>query len=309
MAAFFVAEEICLAAARGDLQHVKRLLERGVNINIMWEDKTPLHYATLGGHIDIVTYLVEMGADINARDKDARTPLHFASLHGHLNVVQYLTERGADINAKDCLGRTPLHWAAREGHLKIVQYLVKMGADVNARDVLGGTPLHEAATYGRLEVVRFLLEAGAEPNIQDKVGKTPADWARFNGFEEIADLIEDYARKRYIEFSRLISYIEATSLVEGEWGLLRVKVNTPSTLNLDGDLEWMNPGKVEDIANIPVKPKKAGRIPILVTVKSDVGEERRIVWVEVMRRWECHKCGARRAPDANYCWNCGAKLT
>ena len=44
---------------------------------------------------------------------------------GHLSVVQYLCEQGADKEASSHIGFTPLHWAAREGHLPVVQYLRK----------------------------------------------------------------------------------------------------------------------------------------------------------------------------------------
>ena len=57
-----------------------------------------------------------------------------AARKGHLPVVQYLCEQGADKEARDDDGSTPLLWAALNGHLPVVQYLCEQGADKEARD-------------------------------------------------------------------------------------------------------------------------------------------------------------------------------
>ena len=69
------------------------------------------------------------------------TPLLRAARYGHLPVVQYLCEQGADKEAKDRCGHTPLHLAAAKGHLPVVQYLCEQGADKEARSEGGYTPL------------------------------------------------------------------------------------------------------------------------------------------------------------------------
>ena len=61
-------------------------------------------------------------------------PLHFAAENGHLNVVEYLLNQKADINAKDSDDSTPLHRASENGHLSVVEYLVNQNADINAKD-------------------------------------------------------------------------------------------------------------------------------------------------------------------------------
>ena len=70
------------------------------------------------GNLEIVQYLVENGANINAKDDDkGRTALMFASRDGHLEVVKYLVESGANINAKTDEGWTALMSASRPRHL------------------------------------------------------------------------------------------------------------------------------------------------------------------------------------------------
>ena len=52
-------------------------------------------------HLPLLVFLLENGADLNAKDEDIWTPLHFAAVNGHLSVVQYLVNQKADINAKN----------------------------------------------------------------------------------------------------------------------------------------------------------------------------------------------------------------
>jgi len=68
----------------------------------------PLHFAANNGHVDVVRFLLEKGANVNAQDHRGRTPLHLAALDGHVDVVRFLLEKGANVNAQDHRGRTPL---------------------------------------------------------------------------------------------------------------------------------------------------------------------------------------------------------
>ena len=57
--------------------------------------------ACQNGHIEIVKYLVEHGADINKRNNDGWSPLLIVCFNGHIEIVKYLMEHGADIKDKD----------------------------------------------------------------------------------------------------------------------------------------------------------------------------------------------------------------
>ena len=87
-----------------------------------------LIYASGNGKLELVKYLVELGADITAQDNYA---LREASYEGHLPVVKYLVEHGADISAND---NQAVIYASENGHLPVVQYLVENDADVTAED-------------------------------------------------------------------------------------------------------------------------------------------------------------------------------
>ena len=82
--------QLWLAALDGDETVVKTALENGqasprqANENGL----TLLHAAAMGGHLMIVKFLVEKGANVNRRKAQGETPLFVASANGHANVVQ-----------------------------------------------------------------------------------------------------------------------------------------------------------------------------------------------------------------------------
>ena len=71
--------------------------------------------------VPIVHYLIENGANIEAKDQyNQWTPVHIACQYGHLPVVQYLIEKGTNIEAKTAYQSTPLHYACRSDSLLLV---------------------------------------------------------------------------------------------------------------------------------------------------------------------------------------------
>jgi ankyrin repeat protein len=92
--------------------------------------------------------------------------LHLESKAGHGNTIPLLLEMGADINAKDDRGRTPLSLAAKHGHEATVKLLLKMGAGVNVKDNYSYSPLSLAAKHGHEAIFRLLLKMGASVDCQ-----------------------------------------------------------------------------------------------------------------------------------------------
>lgn len=119
-----------------------------------------LHYATQGGHIDVVVQLVQqMGLDVNSLDAEHGTPLHGACLKGFLPVVEYLVDTaGADINLKTTQGVSVLHRACDGGNVEVLEYLCDKGMVPSERDVEKRTPLHYAAYRGHIHIIEWILD-------------------------------------------------------------------------------------------------------------------------------------------------------
>jgi ankyrin repeat protein len=152
---------------------VKFLLEARADVHTVdgW-GLTALHYATSRGRaVEVVKMLLEAGAHVDSRDRNERAALHFAAENGHVEVVKILLKAGADIYSRDRDGRVPLHFAAEKGHVKVVEILLKAGADINSSDHAGWTGLRLATENGHFEVVEMLLEASGDVHSRDHSGR------------------------------------------------------------------------------------------------------------------------------------------
>jgi len=136
------------------------------------DNDTRLHTAARQGQATVVQFLLENGAEVDARNKSVRTPLHEASVTGRRAVVQLLLDRKADPNAADQNGNTPGHLAAGEGYKAVLEALLSAGAEPNAKSTDGSTPLHRAAARDRKAVAELLIAKGARINEPNASGFT-----------------------------------------------------------------------------------------------------------------------------------------
>ncbi|WP_104618359.1 ankyrin repeat domain-containing protein [Brachyspira murdochii] len=80
------------------------------------------------GHLEVVKYLLENGANVNLKNITDVSALILASMDNHLEIVKYLLDKGADINAKDNYGKTALMYASEKGHSEVAKFLKSKGA-------------------------------------------------------------------------------------------------------------------------------------------------------------------------------------
>ncbi|GLB07220.1 hypothetical protein AtubIFM57258_002549 [Aspergillus tubingensis] len=147
-----------------DIRHTRRWL----NPRHEAYDKSPgglLLLAAVHGHEALARFFTDhlprpYHVDYPA-DSDGRTPLMEAAAGGHLAIVRWLVDAGADIHPRDHENWTPLVLSAREGHLEVMQFLLQRGADPTIpMEPDGCFALCWAARLGHIECVRCLLDAG-----------------------------------------------------------------------------------------------------------------------------------------------------
>ena len=226
------------AAARNDIDEVRRLLSLSVTPDSTNEDGlTALHQCCIDDSEEMMKVLVEFGADVNAADSEQWTPLHAAATCGHLHLVKFLIDSGAnllavngdgnmpydicedettlsyienemakrgvtqelidttrsktetlmlhdlmklaqghgDLEYRDGQGATPLHIAAANGYLSVLEFLLDHHCSTEVCDEDLWQPLHAAACWGHLEAVEILSQNGADISAVTRSGETPFD--------------------------------------------------------------------------------------------------------------------------------------
>ena len=206
------ATPLHIAVNNEGVQFLVMVQEAGADIGFP-SSITPLHIpegnegeeilpAALEAGADILTALLEAGADINAGAGGYGTPLlHVITGNRRVRTaaineaaVAALLEAGADVNAADADGNTPLlaslNTERREGPLSdLALRLLALGADPNRRDGGGRTPLFAAAALKEPALTRALLEAGADPLALTDDGASTLHAAAASGSPEVIDLL------------------------------------------------------------------------------------------------------------------------
>lgn len=203
-----------------DIEKARRLLARGANVNARSANlgRTPfLIAAGYPGSVDVLTLLLERGADLRAKDTAGFSALAAAMVSADLEVVRFLIARGLDPNDVP-VGATRSAFArSRPGMIEylmshslkvppdiligaanwqspaLIAKWIETGADVNARSGgYGTTPLMKAAAseLAGAQTLQLLLERGANANAESTEGERPLDWAIYRG---------DLAKKAVLE--------------------------------------------------------------------------------------------------------------
>ena len=71
----------------------------------------------------IVKLLVESGAPATAKNAEGSTPLHWACLNGHVEIVGYLLDKGAKLSVCNKQGKTPFDEALLRNQKKVLDFL------------------------------------------------------------------------------------------------------------------------------------------------------------------------------------------
>lgn len=134
--------------------------------------------ATQYGALSRVRELVDSGWNVNQPDSETISLLHWAAINNRRDIIGFLLERGAMVDAVGGeLNATPLHWATRQGHLSVCVQLMQAGADPSLRDTEGCSCIHIAAQFGHTAICAYFIARGINPDLQDRAGMTALMWA------------------------------------------------------------------------------------------------------------------------------------
>lgn len=152
----------CLYAQEGCIQGLLGLpgVKEALNTAVNNQGETFLHFAAVGGNLQVVHLLLKEGALCDVKNANGQTPLFCAAMEGHKKVVARLAQAGADLAHQDIDGATPLHYAAYYGHTAVVAYLLKKKVACNDVSSVGTTALLNACAQGHLDIVKLLLAPG-----------------------------------------------------------------------------------------------------------------------------------------------------
>ena len=189
------SEKILEYISRGRTDFILELLDKRNWRELLHEGQIkPLQWLVYYNDTTGLKAVLKAGGNLDSIN--VNTELGHAAFFGHWKVCDFLINNGANVNAKiNDTNETPLHnalaKAGRPYYLYTVKLLVEKGADVNAKTIAGletqafmrdvrtkgETPLHRAAAYADENIIAYLLEHGANKEAKDANGDSPLTWA------------------------------------------------------------------------------------------------------------------------------------
>ncbi|KAG9843598.1 Pfs, NACHT and ankyrin domain protein, partial [Aureobasidium melanogenum] len=190
------------AAFEGHREIVELLLRKEADVNLQivadGENDSRTKIPTFALSMEEWTWLPEPAYGGNA--------LYAAISGNHINMANYLLEVGADVNAKGGIWGNALQAACYYGHQQLAQRLLELGADVNAHGGDNCTALQAAVTTENEDLVRLLIEKGAATITECECCRTSLGVALNKGNTVITQILLDHSAE--VSFDAVIGTLQ-----------------------------------------------------------------------------------------------------
>ncbi len=293
------ASDIWEAVFIGDLKFVQKAVTEGMDVNA----KNPvtgdplLFTAALMGHTQVMTLLMEKGADINARKGDGNTALHAAAFLGRTEAVELLLKHDADVNIRNNQGgsamdNATLDWGVTQGILNILPFevdeaKVKAGRakvvrllTVHPKNAPLSENIWKAAAKGDLSAIKKTLVEDVDLNALDpQFGIPPLGWAALHGKTEAAKLLIEKGANINRKHRDGSTPLHAASFL-GRFDMVKLLIDKGANINVrsndnslpvnSAQLDWGLTQLVVGILQMQVDEAKvkAGRIKVVELLSS-----------------------------------------
>lgn len=189
---------LLLAAHRGDVSEISRLLALGADVNLRdTKQRTPAHVAAFASQDAALRVLAEAGAEMNALENRAYDVVTIAAVADDPELMSLAIELGNNpgLTTSPYQG-TALIAAAHLGHVDVVRRLIAAGAPLDHVNNLHWTAVIEAVVLGsggpnHQAVLKALLDAGADRNLSDRDGITPLQHAQSRGYTAMIKMLSE----------------------------------------------------------------------------------------------------------------------
>ncbi len=192
-----------IAVESGQTDAVRKLIALGADVGkdvLSNSNKSSMmHWIDEKHYTEILTLLVEAGANINAVDSNGQTPLHRACDYTRQDKILPLLQMGAEVNGINKSGQRPIdelvdNYSYRNGDMpEAIHALLRAGADpgLSPSPLVQRAPLHVAAEAGHIQSTKLLLQKGAPADVTERSGMqhTPLHLAAESGHTSVGELL------------------------------------------------------------------------------------------------------------------------
>ncbi|MEO6092523.1 MAG: ankyrin repeat domain-containing protein [Novosphingobium sp.] len=134
---------------------------------------------------------------VNSRDgSSGQTALHIVTMRRDATWMVFMLQKGANVNARDSAGATALQIATNLGFTEGVELLIRYKADPEQANDAGETPLISAVHRRDTALMRVLLAGGADPDHPDSSGRSARDYARLDGGGQLLATLDTHAKPK-----------------------------------------------------------------------------------------------------------------